>query len=72
MTSLRIETEWYYALLDVTDDGIAVEIWQRRIGDMAKRDSREIIDAPLHVVADNVHRLLHGLLPPFVILGDNK
>jgi hypothetical protein len=66
---LRIESLWYYATLDVTDDGIVVEIWQRRIGGMAKRDIRDVVDAPLHVVADHVYQFLRSLPPPLDIMG---
>lgn len=65
MKHLRIESRWYYALLDVTDDGIAVEIWKRCYG-AESRDSREIIDAPLHVVADAVHDMLRSLPSPYM------
>jgi hypothetical protein len=67
--TIRIEARWYYALLEPTDDGIAVEIWKRAYGGVASRDSREVIDAPLHVVLDHVHDMLRGLPSPYMPRG---
>lgn len=82
MTGYRIEatrTQWWFALLDVTPDGIAVEIWQRMPTDtrhdadhgaMTKLYCRGIVDAPLHVVADETYALLNTLPNPGTRLGD--